>query len=283
MSTNLDTAPRCYGYGRHSTIKQEYTQRAQRQRVKSYYRKHLRPKGVVWGGWFYDKATSGSKPFTERERGRAVYCLARPGDHIVVSKLDRPFRSVADGVRVIQDIATRGVAFHSLDLLVDTSTPLGKFFMTVLLAVAELERGFASERTKEVIESRKKRGLPWTRTCPLGWKVVGKTSRQREGKGSTRRFVIDEDERALCEEICRRRMAGEGLAHIALWSFTQKQFPATRSFGYHEAIQWAVAAVALNYPLESNCRAVISLFQECVSKGLMEDFVPRVAACPRPY
>ena len=40
----------CYGYGRHSTAKQEFTRAAQLAKVKAYWRQHLKPKGVRWGG-----------------------------------------------------------------------------------------------------------------------------------------------------------------------------------------------------------------------------------------
>jgi hypothetical protein len=77
---------------------------------------------------------------------------------------------------------------------------MGKFFFTVLLAVAELERGFASERTKEVNAYRKKMGLPHSRNSPIGWKIVGKRAAENENKRSTRRFIVDFEERTKTYE-----------------------------------------------------------------------------------
>ena len=81
---------KAYGYGRASTGKQELTEEIQRRAVEEYYRTHLKPQGVEWGGWHYDAATSGDKAFTEREHGLSLWVMAQRGDYIVASKSDRP-------------------------------------------------------------------------------------------------------------------------------------------------------------------------------------------------
>ena len=258
VSTGItDTRPVCYGYGRHSTAKQEFTRAAQRAKVKDYWRRNLQRKGVRWGGFYYDKAVQGSVEFSEREQGRQVYALARPGDHVVVSRLDRPFRSVADGVKVIQSLSDRKVRFHSLDLLVDSGTPMGRFFVTILLAVAELERAFASERTSEIIAYRKKHGLPTGHRPPLGWKIVGSPARNNGDKRSTRRYVVDEQERELCEMIYELRKQGMSLEKIALWLMRQEQYPNKRRLDNYKAVEWAIAAKELGFPKETDGKRVV--------------------------
>ena len=254
---DLASRPVCYGYGRHSTIKQEFTRAAQRAKVKEYWRQQLRPKGVRWGGFFYDKAVQGSVEFSEREQGRQVYAIARPGDHVVVTRLDRPFRSVFDGVKVIQALNERQVRFHSLDLLVNTATPMGKFFVTILLAVAELERAFASERTLEIIAYRKKHGLPVGYRPPIGWKIVGRKASDSGIKRSTRRYVVDAEERVLAERIHAMRQAGQSIAAIAVWLMTQREFPGKRRLDNPKAVEWAIAAVEMGYPLETDGKRLV--------------------------
>lgn len=247
----IESAPVCYGYGRHSTNKQEYTKKAQWLKCRRHWRRHLKKKGVLWGGFFYDKAVQGSTAFSERPEGRKVYAMLRPGDHLVVSRLDRPFRSVYDGAKVIETFRTRKVRFHSLDLKIDTGTLIGKFFVTILLAVAELERGLASERTQEVLAYRRKRGLPTSAHPPMGWMTVGRRARDSKTFRSTRRYVIDDDERELCEEICRRRHEGESIERTAVWLMTQREFPNKRRLDNYRAVEWAIAAKEMGYPRDA--------------------------------
>jgi DNA invertase Pin-like site-specific DNA recombinase len=238
----------CYGYGRHSTAKQEMTREAQEFRVTEYYERNLRPHGVRWGGFFYDAATSARVPFSERESGRVVHAVACPGDHIVVAKLDRPFRSLRDGVVSMEQWNDRGVNFHSLDLQVDTSTPMGRFFRTILLAVAELEREFARERTTETALARQRMGLPHSRGCPVGWKIVG--------SGAGRRYKADEDERTLIDAMAGMKEEGYGNDDIALWGMRQKLYPNKRIFPTRGQVRACLNARRLGYPKVTNYKMV---------------------------
>lgn len=230
----------CYAYGRHSTNKQELSREVQEHRTKEYWERNLKPRGVAWGGFYYDPATSAKVPFTERPSGRIVHLVAQPGDHIVVTKLDRPFRSLRDGVVAMEQWEARGVFFHSLDLQVDTTTPIGKFFRTVLLAVAELEREFARERTRETVELRQKQGVPYSRGCPVGWQIVG--------EAPYRKYKVDDHERALVDEMQRMRDRGYGTDDIALWTRRQSLFKAKRSFPCRGQVRGALNARKLGYP-----------------------------------
>jgi len=239
----MSRTPTCYGYGRHSTNKQELTREVQEFRTHDYWERNLQHKGVVWGGFQYDKATSAKTPFTEREHGLQVYTLAQPGDHIVVSKMDRAFRSLRDGINSMDMFAAKGVTFHSLDLLVDTSTPLGRFFRSVLLAVAELEREFVSERVKETIALRKREGRPHSQSCPVGWKIVGQKP--------NRLYRADMEERGLVDHMQAMRSAGEAYDSIALWGM-KNSMPSKRQFTTRDLVKWALRARRAGYPKITN-------------------------------
>lgn len=230
----------CYGYGRHSTIKQDMTQDAQRSRCLAYWRDRLVDDGVEWGGWYYDASVSGGKPFSERERGRELFHLAQAGDHIVIAKLDRAFRRLSDGVNTLDQLADRGVYVHLLDIGVDTGTALGRFFQQILLAVAELERGFVSQRTKEVIAHKRKNGLPYGKACPIGWRTV-KTPTGKQ-------YRVDEEERELCDVMQGMIDAGSTTGDIAGWVGLQRQYPTKRSFATLNLVKWALRARELGYP-----------------------------------
>jgi DNA invertase Pin-like site-specific DNA recombinase len=245
----------CYGYGRHSTNKQELTEAAQEKKCKEYYQRQLADKGVEWGGFYYDKATSAKTPFGEREQGRQVFLAARPGDHIVVSKMDRAFRSLRDGITCMDQWSDRGVSFHSLDLQVDTSTPLGRFFRQILLAVAELEREFARERTAEVIAVKKRNNEPYSKAVPAGWRTVGR----RGGK----QYRIDPVERHLIDRMAQLHEDGMSMERIGWWTSRQKEIAAKRPFPSRHQVRWALSARLADYPLICNYRE----FNRMVSSG----------------
>jgi DNA invertase Pin-like site-specific DNA recombinase len=71
----------------------------------------------------------------------------RPGDTLVVWKLDRLGRSLRHLVDIITSLADRGIGFRSLQEAIDTTTPGGKLVFHVFAALAEFERNLIRERT----------------------------------------------------------------------------------------------------------------------------------------
>jgi DNA invertase Pin-like site-specific DNA recombinase len=82
----------------------------------------------------------------------------RPGETLVVVRLDRLARSVSHLLAVIEALEAKGAHFRSLRDPIDTSTPQGMFSLQVLGAVAQLERALIAERTKAGLRSARARG-----------------------------------------------------------------------------------------------------------------------------
>jgi DNA invertase Pin-like site-specific DNA recombinase len=82
----------------------------------------------------------------------------RPGETLVVVRLDRLARSVSHLLGVIEQLEGKGAHFRSLRDPIDTSTPQGMFSLQVLGAVAQLERALIAERTKAGLQAAKARG-----------------------------------------------------------------------------------------------------------------------------
>ena len=79
------------------------------------------------------------------------------GDTLIVTKLDRFARNVAEGISTIRFLFSKGVKVHVLNVGLLENTAMGNFFITTLLAVAELERCMILERTasgKEIARLR---------------------------------------------------------------------------------------------------------------------------------
>lgn len=103
----------------------------------------------------------------------------RPGDTIVVWKLDRLGRSLSGLIEMVQLIEDRGANLISLTDNIDTSTATGRFFFHIIAAMAEWERNMISERTKAGVAAAKAAGKKFGRR-PLIW---------HNGHGSERRIA----------------------------------------------------------------------------------------------
>ncbi|WP_080426942.1 recombinase family protein [Burkholderia ubonensis] len=87
-----------------------------------------------------------------------VMQIIQPGDTLVVWRLDRLGRSLADLVDLVTKLNGRDVQFASLTELIDTVSPTGRFTFHVMAALAEFERSLISERTRAGLESARQRG-----------------------------------------------------------------------------------------------------------------------------
>lgn len=193
-----------YGYCRLSVDRQESlsieTQRAAivAYCVQRFSRETFDPDRQVYA----DPGVSAGISLGERPEGAKLLALLKRGDHVVVAKLDRAFRSVSDAADTITEFDRRGVSIHFLDLQVDTSTPVGRLIIHVIAAFAQLERERIGERIRDANKHRRSQGVPWMPAwcAPKGWKI------QRTKAG--RKFTPWEAERKQCREILRLRKRG---------------------------------------------------------------------------
>lgn len=200
--------PLVYAYGRASTDKQTLTEASQKSACEEYVTRVLVPQGYKYGGWLYDAATSGKTQMFERDEGRRLWALVQPGDKIVWSKLDRAFRSSWDFVHTMRLLQAKDVSFNSLDLGLDSSTPIGRCVFTIMAAFGELEREFICERTRSGIQQKRLGGKPINRHAPIGWKKIGK---KRDSY-----FLPDHEEREQVARMVAMRDAGASLERITL-------------------------------------------------------------------
>ncbi len=84
--------------------------------------------------------------------------MAREGDHLVITKLDRLGRSLRNLMDLSDQLRERGVELEVLDQGIDTSTPVGRMFFHILGAIAEFEHSLMTERTKQGLAAARARG-----------------------------------------------------------------------------------------------------------------------------
>jgi len=123
-----------------------------------------------------DPETSARKTaLFDREQGWRLKHLPR-GTHVICSKLDRVFRSTADGLLTMQYFKTRDITLHFADqggCTLDLSTGEGEFMFTILLSAAALEPRRTADRTSKAMKHRQSNGQRMTsaKTIPFGQKV----------------------------------------------------------------------------------------------------------------
>jgi len=86
---------------------------------------------------------------TDRPEFNELLAHLEEGDTLVATKLDRLARNTEEGIKVIRELFEKGVKVHILNLGILEDTPMGRFFLQTLLAVAELERSMIIERMAE--------------------------------------------------------------------------------------------------------------------------------------
>ena len=120
----------------------------------------------------------------------------RPGDVIVVWKLDRLGRSLRDLVNLVSKFQELGVGFQSLQDNIDTTTPTGKLTFHLFAALAEFERDIIRTRTKAGLEAARARGRKGGRPKGLSKKAQDK-ARLAESLYNEKQHSISE----ICEYL----------------------------------------------------------------------------------
>ncbi|MFC1511541.1 recombinase family protein [Candidatus Margulisiibacteriota bacterium] len=93
---------------------------------------------------------------------------------VIVYKIDRLTRSPKDFYHLIEIFEQNNVSFISVTERFDTSTPSGRLLRNIMLTFAQFERELASERTKDKMLERAKKGLFGGGACPFGYKRIDK-------------------------------------------------------------------------------------------------------------
>ena len=169
---------RCAIYTRKSSdegLEQEFNSLdAQREASESYI---LSQRGVGWVALskrYDDGGLSGGT--LERPALRTLLIDIEKGkiDLVVVYKVDRLTRSLADFAKIVEVFDAAGVSFVSVTQQFNTSTSMGRLTLNMLLSFAQFEREVTSERIRDKIAASKKKGMWMGGLAPLGYDVQDK-------------------------------------------------------------------------------------------------------------
>lgn len=138
-----------FGYGRVSTKEQE----SENQRLE------LERAGYDVTYWFTDEGVSGKVPALQRTQFRSLLDKIRDRETLVVTKLDRLGRDAQDIGATIKMLAARHIEVIVLQLgKLDLTSSAGKMMLTMLAAMAEMERDLLVERTQAGLARAKAQG-----------------------------------------------------------------------------------------------------------------------------
>ncbi|WP_420396864.1 recombinase family protein [Nioella sp.] len=159
-----------YGYARVSTTDQDLT--VQREALKAAGCEIIRE----------EKVSGTSRQ--GRDELETLLQFLRPGDTLVVTRLDRLARSMDDLSQIVNELQQRGAALKATEQPVDTSTAAGKAFFQMLGVFAEFETNLRRERQMEGIAKAKAKGVYKGRKPSIDVEEV-KRLRDEEGLGAT--------------------------------------------------------------------------------------------------
>ena len=169
---------RCAIYTRKSSeegLEQSFNSlHAQREACEAYVRSQAAEGWVLMDTIYDDGGFSGGT--VERPALKQLLSDIDHGlvDLVIVYKVDRLSRSLADFVRLIEQFDQQNISFVSVTQQFNTASSMGRLTLNVLLSFAQFEREVTSERIRDKIAASKKKGMWMGGAMPLGYDVVNK-------------------------------------------------------------------------------------------------------------
>ena len=162
-----------------------------------------------------DEGVSAGKALATREGGRRVLELVRGRKVAAVIgwKLDRLFRDCADCLLVTADWDKRAVSLHLIDMggqAVDTSSAMGRFFLTVMAGAAELERNQVRDRTSAAMAHKASKGEYTGGQVPYGYRLDGARLVADDAEQAVLTVAMDAHAEGLSLRAIARRLAERG-------------------------------------------------------------------------
>jgi site-specific DNA recombinase len=111
-------------------------------------------------------------------------------DVIVVYKIDRLTRSLADFARIVETLDRQGASFVSITQQFNTTTSMGRLTLNVLLSFAQFEREVTGERIRDKIAASKRKGMWMGGNLPLGYDVKDRQLVVNEAEAQTVRYLF---------------------------------------------------------------------------------------------
>ena len=182
---------------------------AQREACEAYIKSQEHEGWVLVPAHYDDGGLSGAS--LERPALQQLLAAIREGqvDIIVVYKVDRLTRALADFAKLVETFDAHGVAFVSVTQSFNTTTSMGRLTLNVLLSFAQFEREVIGERVRDKIAASKRKGLWVGGPVPLGYCSVGKSLQVEPQDAETvrtifARYLVVGSTRSLADDLYQR-------------------------------------------------------------------------------
>ncbi|WP_235857915.1 recombinase family protein [Marimonas lutisalis] len=206
---------RCAIYTRKSSedgLEQEFNSLdAQREACAAYVASQKHEGWVLLPEFYDDGGLSGGS--LERPALQRLLDAVRQGqvDQIVVYKIDRLTRSLADFSKIVDILDAAEASFVSVTQSFNTATSMGRLTLNMLLSFAQFEREVTAERIRDKIAASKRKGLWMGGSVPMGYDPDGRTLKINEPEAETIRTLYDLYEhlgtvRAVKDEVDQRKL-----------------------------------------------------------------------------
>ena len=185
---------RCAIYTRKSSeegLEQDFNSlHAQREACEAYIKsqKHEGWKGL--SAHYDDGGYSGGSMERPALQRLLADIHAKRVDTVVVYKVDRLTRSLADFAKIVEVFDASEVSFVSVTQAFNTTTSMGRLTLNVLLSFAQFEREVTGERIRDKIAASKKKGLWMGGFIPFGYRANDRTLVIDEGEAATVRLIF---------------------------------------------------------------------------------------------
>jgi len=182
----------------------------QREKIGQYCDLH----GLGSPVFFADEGISGKAIADRPGLGALLTTALRSGHgtHVVIYKIDRMARNTRELLGLVEQFQKNKIGFHSVTERVDTKSATGRFFVTIIAAIAEWERNVISERTRDVLQTKIANGGRVGRPR-FGWRVEYGPEIDHKGK-KVPHYVADEGQQAHIERIMK--LTDEGLSRRSI-------------------------------------------------------------------
>jgi DNA invertase Pin-like site-specific DNA recombinase len=196
MPTRRSGTVRCAIYTRKSSeegLEQEFNSlQAQREACEAFIASQGHEGWVCVRAGYDDGGFSGATMDRPGLQELLADIAAGRVDTIVVYKIDRLTRSLADFAKIVEILDARGASFVSVTQQFNTTTSMGRLTLNILLSFAQFEREVIGERIRDKIAASKKKGMWMGGVPPIGYRV------------HDRKLVIIDSEAEIVRSIFRR-------------------------------------------------------------------------------
>ena len=171
---------RCAIYTRKSTeegLEQEFNSLdAQREAAQAYIQSQQQEGWACLPDRYDDGGFTGGNMDRPALRQLLADIAAGKVDVIVVYKVDRLTRSLADFARIVEQLDRAGASFVSVTQAFNTTTSMGRLTLNVLLSFAQFEREVTSERIRDKVAASKRKGMWMGGPVPIGYQLAAETT-----------------------------------------------------------------------------------------------------------